>query len=66
MTPEEGQAITDRQAARRAVLAKFGDGAAEITDDDIRLLKGAEITALANVGRLQHFGIGPDRRLQPH
>jgi hypothetical protein len=64
MTPQEAHKIADQQAARRAALAKFPDGAAVITDEDIKHLSGGEINALANAGRLAHMGIGPDKRLR--
>ena len=62
MTPNERAAIEAKTAARQAALAKFPDGAAVITDEDIRHLDGTEILQLANAGRLQHMSIGPDKR----
>jgi len=53
--------MADRAAARSAVLAKFPDGSAEITDEDVKLLTGPEITSLINAGRIA--GVGPDKRL---
>jgi hypothetical protein len=62
MTKAEADALADRQAARQAVLAKFGDGSAVISDSDCKWLSASEIHSLINVGRLA--GIGPDKRLQ--
>jgi hypothetical protein len=62
MTPQEQQAITDKAAARAAVLAKFPDPAAVVTDEDCRLLNASEIKALINANRLQ--GIGADKRIR--
>ena len=62
MTPAEAQAIADRAAARQAVLDKFSDGTAEVTDADCKLLTAGEIHSLINVGRIA--GIGADKRLQ--
>jgi hypothetical protein len=62
MTPAEAQQIADRAADRQRVLDKFPDGAAEVTDQDCKLLTAAEVHSLINVGRIA--GIGPDKRLQ--
>lgn len=62
MTPQERQTAENRAAARAAVLAKFPDGSAVITDEDCRLLDGAEVAALINAGRIP--GVGPDKRLR--
>jgi hypothetical protein len=61
MTPHEQAAIQAKNAARAAVLAKFPDGSAEITDDDCQFLTGDELTGLINAGRFP--GIGADKRL---
>ena len=62
MTPQEAQAIADRQAARQKVLDKFPDATAVVTDEDCRLLNASEIKALINANRLQ--GIGADKRIR--
>jgi hypothetical protein len=62
VTPQEAQAIADRQAARQKVLDKFPDGTAVVTDEDCRLLNASEIKALINANRLQ--GIGADKRIR--
>ena len=62
MTPQEAAQIEARAAARRAVLAKFSDGSAEITEEDVKNLTAPEIHSLINAGRIS--GIGPDRRLR--
>jgi hypothetical protein len=62
MTPAEWQAMSERRAARAAVLAKWNDGTAVITDEDCKHLYAEEITQLMNAGR---FGpeVGADKRL---
>jgi hypothetical protein len=37
---------------------------AVITDEDIPNFNGDELRQLAGAGRLQHLGIGPDKRLR--
>jgi hypothetical protein len=61
MTREEQQQIADRAADRQRVLDKFPDPAAEVTDQDCRLLTADEIKSLINANRLR--GIGVDKRL---
>jgi hypothetical protein len=62
MTPQEQQQIADRAAARQAVLDKFPDGSAEITDADCKYLSASEVKSVINSGRLA--GVGADRRIR--
>jgi hypothetical protein len=62
VTEQERQALKDRTDARQAVLAKFPDGSAEITDQDCKLLTAPEIHSLINAGRIG--GVGRDKRLR--
>lgn len=62
VTPQERARFEQRMADRQAVLAKFPDPAAEITDLDCKLLTGEEIVSLINANRIA--GIGADKRLR--
>jgi hypothetical protein len=61
VTPEERARFEQRMADRQAVLAKFPDPAAPISDEECKFLTGEEITSLINAGRIP--GVGPDKRL---
>jgi hypothetical protein len=45
-------------------MAKWADGTQQITDEDVPSFTGDELRQLADSGRLQHLGIGPDKRLR--
>jgi hypothetical protein len=60
MTPQEAQAYRDRAAEREAVLAKFPDATAMISDPECRVLTAAEIKSLISAGRID--GVGVKRR----
>jgi hypothetical protein len=62
MTPQEQQQLDDRAAERAAVLAKFPDPSAEISDADCKWLTAAEVKSVINSGRLS--GVGADRRIR--
>jgi hypothetical protein len=62
VTPQEWQAHLERQADRATARAKWSDGTATITDEDLKHFTGDEVNALINAGRIE--GIGPDKRLR--
>ena len=45
-------------------MAKWHDGTQQITLEDVPAFSGEELRQLADSGRLQHLGIGPDKRLR--
>jgi hypothetical protein len=57
MTPQEAQAYRDREAARQAVLAKFPDGSAPISDEECKMLTAPEIKSLIVAGRIAGIGV---------
>jgi hypothetical protein len=64
VTPQEREALEARASAEHTARAKWDDGTATIELDDLQHFSSTEVVQLVNAGRLEHLGVGRDKRLR--